>query len=92
VSKHRFKPNRRNQLASFTLSFGRYHGKTLKSIPRSYLRWLVRAEGIPIGDVWAVSQFLGLSSRRPTYDSAASNRCVNDVMETVEQSAEAEQR
>jgi uncharacterized protein (DUF3820 family) len=79
MPRRRFKQSRKNVLASFTLSFGKYHGKPLSAVPRDYLEWMVAAPRIPVGDLWAAKQFLSLSSRRPTYDPAAVNRCVNDV-------------
>lgn len=85
--KHK-KPSRNKQLRSFSLSFGKYAGKPLQSIPRDYLEWMVAAPRIPAADVWAAKQFLRLSSRRPTYRPAAVNRCVNDVKGAEEQSPE----
>jgi hypothetical protein len=79
MARRRFNQSRKNALASFTLSFGKYHGKPLSAIPRDYLEWMVVAPRMPVADVWATKQFLSLSSRRPTYHSAAVNRCVNDV-------------
>lgn len=64
MSTRRFKPNRRKILGSFTLSFGRHIGKPLKSIPHSYLRWMIRSEAVPVADLWAASRFLAEHSSR----------------------------
>lgn len=82
------KKHRRNTLASFTLSFGRYSGVPLREVPSDYLQWRLSAGKIPVADLWVIQQFISPSSRGPTYDPAASNRCVNDVMGTAGKPAE----
>lgn len=54
--------NRRKLLGSFSLSFGKYNGKPIKSVPFSYLRWILRTENAPVADIWAVRQFLAKHS------------------------------
>jgi uncharacterized protein (DUF3820 family) len=82
------KKHRNSTLATWTLSFGRHQGQRLCDVPRDYLRWALTADGIPEADLWVIQQFISPSSRGPTYDSAASNRCVNDVMGTAGKPAE----
>lgn len=51
--------HRRQNLATFTLSFGRYMGKRLCDVPRDYLLWAVKeADSVPDADTWAISQYL----------------------------------
>ena len=57
----------RAQCGDLPLCFGRYNGKPIASVPRSYLRWMLRTKGIPAGDRWLVEQFIvaeGLDSGR----------------------------
>jgi hypothetical protein len=46
------------------LSFGRYRNVALLDVPRSYLAWIVRTDGIPAADRWAAEQFLAATSPR----------------------------
>ena len=47
-----------NALCAFPLSFGCYRDVPLSSVPKSYLHWVLIAEGIPDDDRWAVEQYL----------------------------------
>lgn len=84
MPRRRFKPNNRRQLlASSTLSFGRYAEKPLASIPRDYLRWVLRSENAPQSDVWLVSQFLKLEPSQANIP----NDCRNSVRGEIHESA-----
>lgn len=59
---HRGRQRPHDVLATFPLSFGRYCGKPLAVIPRSYLNWVLKADGVPDADVWAVKRFLAAAT------------------------------
>lgn len=51
--------NRRRQLASFKIDFGRYRGKCLADVPRDYLDWIL-AEHHDATIRWMVAQYIAL--------------------------------
>lgn len=71
-----------------TLGFERYESTRRGNYEFRHEGWIITAKRSQI----TLRDSERRSSRRPTYDSTASNRCVNDVMEAVGQPAEAEQR
>lgn len=56
--RQRRKHRTRSMLATFPLSFGRYRNVPLSQIPRTYLRWMLTAKGVPDADRWAVGRYL----------------------------------
>ena len=59
AKRHKKDQSRRQMLGDFPLSFGKYAGRTIQSIPRQYLRWAANAHGkIPSSDQWAIMQYL----------------------------------
>ena len=49
--------NRQQTLATISLSFGRYAGKPLSSVPKGYLLWALTAD-VPKEDKWIIRKFL----------------------------------
>jgi hypothetical protein len=70
MTRQQTKGERRRQrqeqkmLAEFPLSSGQYAGRTLKSVPRAYLRWLLTAKNVSAADRWATAQYLNRRASR----------------------------
>ena len=54
--------NKRPRIGDLPLGFGRFFGRPIAKVPRSYLRWAV-SDGtqIPDTDRWAIGKFLRAS-------------------------------
>ncbi len=57
--KRQRQPSRRSQLGDFPIVTGKYSGRSLRSVPRDYLRWLLDCGHPSEADQWAIGQYLG---------------------------------